>query len=282
MVDPGSTSDSSVERVELGLLKRCLLYLTNGAGFHVLFCILMSTEAFIALPIIQGLQFDELIPDAFRCRAAGDSTEWFKCDKEFICDRKLEKNLFTPVRSDPAYFENWVEHFSLLCEPEYRIAMLGSLNFVGVLLTVLPVPYIADKHGRKKVLVSTMIINILALGAIYFTSNLNFAYFLIIVNGMCFAGRVVAGMNLIVEFMHSQEWKNNTVNYFNFIEPFYGMLALFYYAMISHQAVYLHYFFVVVATINLVFVTMYVPESPKFLYTKGRLQEARESILAAA
>ena len=44
---------------------------------------------------------------------------------------------------------NWVEPLNLYCTPGYKLALLGSLYFAGWSCTILGVPYLADKKGRK-------------------------------------------------------------------------------------------------------------------------------------
>lgn len=281
--DPDSLEDPSGDddQPQISGLRRWLLRATQGAAFQVVYAIVASTQACVAVPIVQGLQFDELMPSKFLCRASTDAA-WAPCTREAICEKAMAKNLFTAVRSDPEYLHNWVEHFDMLCEPAYKIALLGSANMLGMLITALPVPMLADMYGRKPVLVVTEIINLAALLAIRVTHDINVAYLLIGIVGMCFAGRCVVGLTLIAEYMPSETWRSNTINFCGLLESLFCIVIYCYYKFIGNDWEQINLAFVVVAAVNLLIVILYLPESPQFLYTKGRYEEARASILTAA
>ena len=121
-------------------------------------------------PTIYGLGFLEKEPNRFECQedvtAEDGSTrsEWKECTKTEICERGLNKDQYRPDRSDDEYIENWVgpDKFNLLCEPKWKIGLLGSMFFIGVVATMLVLPPLSDAYGRRYTFLFTLILSIIA------------------------------------------------------------------------------------------------------------------------
>ena len=99
-------------------------------------------------PVIYGLGFMEKEPPRFECLNDSDGT-WRECSRDEICDRNIPKDHYRPVKDDDEYFDNWVEKYDMLCEPKYKVGLLGSMYFIGVLVSMTFVGYLADLYGRK-------------------------------------------------------------------------------------------------------------------------------------
>lgn len=65
---------------------------------------------------------------------------------------------------DDEYIDNWVspEKFDLLCEPKWKVGMIGSAYFVGVALFMLISPPYADKNGRRNIFIFFLFVRIVA------------------------------------------------------------------------------------------------------------------------
>ena len=105
------------------------------------------------------------------------------------------------MKSEPEYLDNWVEQYDLLCEPKWRIGLIGSFFWIGVLVTMIPVTWIADKYGRKLVVMISYVIFMIAVIGIMLASDINMLYFLLFVCGATLAGRVVVSINYVIEFI---------------------------------------------------------------------------------
>jgi len=166
--------------------------------------------------------------------------------------------------------------------PSYNYGLLGSLLFVGVLLTIIPLPALADLYGRKKIYTATMVAELCVHALMVYNSNLNFHYFLIICTGMAFAGRVLVGLNLLIEFMHCKIWQENVVNFGNWNESLFSLFMVGYYKFVSNNWLGLFNSFFFMGLAGFLLVVIYVPESPRFLYSQGRYAEARNVIIKVA
>lgn len=65
------------------------------------------------------------------------------------------------MRNDPEYLENWVSQLGLLCQSDKAIGWLGSSYFLGIISTMVFVPILTDKYGRKSIFVATMLTSII-------------------------------------------------------------------------------------------------------------------------
>jgi len=69
-----------------------------------------------------------------------------------------------------------------------------------VICTIILVPWLADKCGRKWVVVVSYLIFIATTVGILFASDLIALYVLMFIAGTTFGGRVVVGLNYLLEF----------------------------------------------------------------------------------
>jgi MFS family permease len=69
----------------------------------------------------------------------------------------------------------------LICVSKKKIGLIGSSYFTGWTITLLWVPLLADKYGRKMIVVVSMAVSSAAYGWIIFTGNVNIAMSLIFI-----------------------------------------------------------------------------------------------------
>jgi hypothetical protein len=131
-----------------------------GCAFQVCLVAVFIIIANEIDPILFGLSLLESEPKHFECQHAdGDDLTWKDCTKIEICERGLDQSQYRPDVHDPEYIDNWVAKFDLLCEPKYKVGLIGSMYFIGVILTLTFVPIVADKCGRKWVFSITIIVS---------------------------------------------------------------------------------------------------------------------------
>lgn len=103
------------------------------------------------------------------------------------------------MEDDPEYIDNWVEKYDMLCEPKWRIGLLGASFFLGIIATMIPVPAWADSKGRRNVFILTMIVSIISAIGLLLCNSLEWAYFFMFLNGTTFAGKIIVGLNYLIE-----------------------------------------------------------------------------------
>ena len=67
----------------------------------------------------------------------------------------------TYIKEDDEYINNWVEKWDMLCEPKWKIGLLGALAFFGVLISTAFIPVLSDKIGRKLIYIITLGLSVL-------------------------------------------------------------------------------------------------------------------------
>jgi MFS family permease len=94
------------------------------------------------------------------------------------------------------------EKLDLLCEPKYKIGLLGSIYFAGVVATILWLPFISDRYfGRRSIFLICFAIFDLAFLGLIFSKNLIETYVFLFMMGACFAGRIIIGLTYLIEFI---------------------------------------------------------------------------------
>ena len=73
----------------------------------------------------------------------------------------MPRDHWRPVKDDEEYINNWVEKWDMLCEPKWKIGLLGALAFLGVLISTAFVPVLSDKIGRKVIYIITLGLSVL-------------------------------------------------------------------------------------------------------------------------
>lgn len=109
-----------------------------------------------------GINFLEVEPKHFSCEHTNPDTgeiTWTPCKKREICENSYTHDQYHADTNDSEYIDNWVEKFELLCEPKYKIGLIGSMYFIGVITTLTFVPLLADMCGRKGPFIITLIVS---------------------------------------------------------------------------------------------------------------------------
>ena len=180
-----------------------------------------------------------------------------------------------PAQNDDEYFDNWVEKYDTLCEPKWKVGLLGSLYFIGVIVGMAFVPLLADNYGRKWPLIITIIIFIIGAIGLLVTSSLYEAYFYMFLIGFTSAGRVVVGLNYTMEYLNV---KFHTTTVAAFLQSMAIGVILFtaWYQLIDRGYFWLQFIVLMFAIASLIFFWVFVPESPKWLYAFGRYDESKK------
>ena len=77
----------------------------------------------------------------------------------------------------------------MLCEPKQKQGLIGSFYFIGMLIGMLILPKLADTYGRKRIIVLTMLTQIIAQTGLIFSNNLDLGIFFMMILGSTFSGK---------------------------------------------------------------------------------------------
>lgn len=81
-----------------------------------------------------------------------------------------------------------------------KVGLLGSMFFIGIISTLIIIPPLADRYGRKLIFTISNIVSIIGQLGLILSNNIYEAYFFAFLIGATFSGKVVVGLNYLLEF----------------------------------------------------------------------------------
>ena len=91
-------------------------------------------------------------PDQYICKDAdGNVLPADVCTKDNICDGDSAIASWEADPSSDKTLDNWQQKLDLTCIDDWKIGMIGASLFLGWCVTLLWLPPIADKKGRRKI-----------------------------------------------------------------------------------------------------------------------------------
>lgn len=140
-----------------------------------------------------------MTPCSFECLSEEDGL-WHGCTQEEICSKGIPANKYRANEDDEEYIENWNQQYELTCDDKWLIGMIGAMYYIGMLCTIVVLPMIADKYGRKWVFNISFLIFIISTIGILVANDLVWLYIFLFISGATIGGRSVVGINYLLEF----------------------------------------------------------------------------------
>ena len=159
--------------------------------------------------------------------------------------------------------------------------ILRNTFILGAVATSLPIPIASDYFGRKIVFEVILVATLIILFVIYFMTNYDWSLFLVGALGATFSGRVIVGRLFYIEYTNPS--KLDHIMMLNlFLDPIVTFFIAIYFQYISKHINEIQLTFIIIGVFMSLFILVFVPESPKFLYNKGKYNQARETLRAVA
>ena len=89
------------------------------------------------------------------------SYQWTSCKIEDICSNSTGPVEWRIDPKNPEHMNNWIQKFNLICKP-HQLKWMTPVMALGVILSLVIVPSVSDKFGRKNVYNSSLIISLFA------------------------------------------------------------------------------------------------------------------------
>ncbi|TNV80535.1 hypothetical protein FGO68_gene17354 [Halteria grandinella] len=171
---------------------------------------------------------------------------------------------------------NWVQWLNLECEQPYMIAAIGSANFLGWMLASIIVTRIGDLYGRKLPFIVSQLLGDAAQLAMLFVPDIRIIIALNFVTGLSLAGRFSIAHLYLQELMPTK-YRQIAGAFIQFSDAGTVVIISIYNRYISKQWFPMQFGAVALMWVSLV-ATLFIPESPKYLYSRGRYEQARRSL----
>lgn len=120
----------------------------------------------------------------------------------------------------------------MLCENEFKIGLIGSMYFVGVVLSTITAPPLADAYGRKLIVLGSNILRIIGLTGLIITDSLYAVYVFEVFVGFSFAGLVIVAISYMLEYQR-KDWQDILVTVILVLEALSGIIITAWYQFID-------------------------------------------------
>jgi MFS family permease len=178
--------------------------------------------------------------------------------------------------SSPYSLTNWNQQLDMYCTEKLYIGLIGASAFAGSAVACLVLPVLGDKIGRLPVFLTTQLFQIPMYIAAVYTHSIGVVTFLVYYLGFCLIGRFTCGFVLFVELL-PEKYKALSGTAILVGYSISLLESTFYYAFISKNSIALIWigfvFNVLTFGANLL-----MPESPVWLISAGRYEDARDAI----
>jgi MFS family permease len=170
---------------------------------------------------------------------------------------------------------NWITNMDLTCISGFQLGLFGSLYFVGFVIGALTLLRLGDIIGRKPVVTMTSLGLLCLFVSLFFVNNLYVIYTLLFIAGVLGITRGSLFYLYMLEMLPQS--KRESFHTFIMVSEAAGGIAaiLLMYAFQSISIAFIVFFSVILFHF---FLVIRCPESPKFLHSKHRYEEAHESL----
>ena len=183
--------------------------------------------------------------------------------------------------SNPKSLHNWIEKLDLTCAPRWKVGFISSAYFIGWGLTLLWLPLLADKYGRRRIFISGTIIDLCFYSGIMITQRLNVMIWLSFFEGLAASCTQTVGYVYVMELLPARRQSTFTSIYSSWDTCLTYLIATLYFRFVSDHWFYLAMFGYILQIICVGFV-WFMPESPKLLVELNRLDEAEAAMIRIA
>jgi MFS family permease len=200
------------------------------------------------------------------------NSQYEKCDMEKLCKDESKYNIQFDYKNS---IDNYSLKYKLYCKRSKLCPFLNSSFFLGAVIGVTICANFPDRSGRLPILKVLMIINIIA--QINYLFSINFYHILIIAFFSGFATYCNSVLSLMIVETMDPIWSGLTMSARSASYGLVGIILGFYF-MIINNLVLLLLFNVIISILGFWLVMKYFVESPRWLNSQNRLDEAIDAM----
>jgi MFS family permease len=222
--------------------------------------------------IFYALTYLELWPD-YKC---GSSIDPKSCDRDLMCKNPNDPALISVDESSTRTLINWVDRLHLICEPSWKIGLIGSMYLLGWAIGCLVIPRLGDLYGRKIPCAASIGPSLLVHMGLILSQNIYLTMVLFWLLGLTCPGKSNIAYVYLLELVPTK------------MQTYVGTALLFadgstmiflslYFRFISKNWLWFQIFALSLTTLAFL-VTLIAPESPKYLFSYKKYKEARKAL----
>ena len=213
---------------------------------------------------------------AFKCTKVSEK----ECDIDYYREHMDEPNLIR-IDADSVYtLDNWVGRLDLFSKSTFQIGLIGSVYLLGWALGCLFVPRMGDIYGRRWPYLISMGISLLVYLALILSTNINLTTVMFLLLGLTTPAKSNVCYIYLLEFI-PKKWQTAVGTALLFGDGSTMIFLSLYFRFISKDWLWFQVF-ALSLTAAAFLVTLFAPESPKYLYSYKRYKEARKALQVVA
>ena len=160
-----------------------------------------------------------------------------------------------------------------MCEPDWKPALLGSLLFFGMLITLPILPCLADRYGRKRFFIAGRIVEFLMYSVMMFTTSWYIMAAIMLGFGMTSTTRLTIGITYLVELFPKKRQTTLLVVFFSESALTYTLCTIYFWKLGKDWFDFVVVGYTVCAIALML--SFLIPESPRTLFALGKIDEGK-------
>jgi len=201
-----------------------------------------------------------------------EGTEWKECETKAYCALpEAERSIDWHSKES---LHNLIETFKFYCEPSAMIGLIGAAFLMGVVIGSLTLTRLGDVHGRRPIFMLGLVMHLGFMAGIMIVTNYILCYVLVFTFGLSLTARYYVGYAYNVEMQPKSHYVLVGTSMF-LIESVAYLSICFYFMFASQYWKPLQIPNIVFISAGVVFLC-FMPESPRFLISKRRFEDARD------
>ena len=161
---------------------------------------------------------------------------------------------------------NWVSQVDLYCTESFEMSLIASFFLLGTFIGSFVLPRAADIYGRKPLFLIGLSIYIIDVICLYFVKELWQLYLLLFLGGISETGRYYVAYVYAIEFMPKKVQDSTGLYIFMVFGVAMTYIALQFW-FITKDCFVNNWIALGLALLSFVSVTLYMPESPRYLFS---------------
>ena len=201
-----------------------------------------------------------------------EGNEWKECDTKAYC--ALSATERTIDWHDRESLHNLIETFEFYCKPSVLIGLIGAAFLMGVVIGSLTLTRLGDVHGRRPIFMLGLVMHLGFMAGILVVTNYILCYVLVFIFGLSLTARYYVGYAYNVEMQPKSHYVLVGTSMF-LVESVAYLSICIYFMYVSQYWKPLQIPNIVFISAGVVFLC-FMPESPRFLISKRRFEDARD------
>ena len=195
----------------------------------------------------------------------------YECEPKDFCE--MDNVKATVDWQADISLHNWAEKLDLACKSHGAVGFIGSTYIIGIIISVLILPRLADLYGRKWVILGCQFLQLPMYFWIFLMTTIEESYIIFFVFGLCFGGSISINNVYVQEQLQK---KHRALVLTCGYAVGYSSVGVFVFCLLFITK-YGQFWYVIGTLMQVVIILGYLwmPESPEFYFAKGNFVKSK-------